>query len=82
MQGEDLTRRERQKLEHRREILDAALVLFAEHGFHNVSMQQVADRAEFSIGTLYNYFENKDDIYRTLLRELALYSLPLISSIF
>lgn len=70
MADEDLTRRERQKQAHRREILDAALVLFSERGFHAVSMQQVAERADFSIGTLYNYFENKEDIYRTLVDEM------------
>ena len=41
-----LTRREREQLRHRREILDAALVLFSEHGFHNVSMQMVAARSD------------------------------------
>ncbi|HKI83792.1 MAG TPA: TetR/AcrR family transcriptional regulator [Candidatus Krumholzibacteria bacterium] len=71
MASEELSRRERQRLSHRREILDAALALFAEQGFHNISMQQVAEKAEFSIGSLYNYFKNKEDIYRSLLRELA-----------
>jgi len=71
MTREELSRRERQRLSHRREILNAALALFAEHGFHNISMQQVAEKAEFSIGSLYNYFRNKEDIYRSLLRELA-----------
>jgi len=67
----ELTRRERAKLRHRKEILDAALYLFSEHGFHNVSMQQVAERAEFSIGTLYNFFDNKEHLYKTLLGELT-----------
>ncbi len=66
-----MTRREKQKLSHRQEILDAALVLFSEYGFHNVTMQQVADRAEFSIGTLYNFFENKEDLYATLMDDLS-----------
>jgi len=71
MPREELTRREREKLSHRKEILDAALHLFSEHGFYNVSMQQVSDRAEFSIGTLYNFFDNKEHLYKTLLDELA-----------
>ena len=66
-----LTRREREKLDHRREVLAGALQLFSEHGFHNVSTQQVAEKSNFSIGSLYNYFKNKEDIYRTLLDELA-----------
>ena len=71
MSKNGLTRREREKLKHRQEILDAALHLFSEYGFHNVSMQQVADRSEFSIGTLYNFFDNKEHLYSTLLDELS-----------
>ncbi|RKZ13460.1 TetR/AcrR family transcriptional regulator [bacterium] len=71
MSKNELTRREREKLKHRQEILDATLYLFSEYGFHNVSMQQVADRSEFSIGTLYNFFDNKEHLYGTLLSELS-----------
>ena len=71
MSRNEMTRREREKLKHRQEILDAALHLFSENGFHNVSMQQVADRSEFSIGTLYNFFDNKEHLYSTLLDELS-----------
>jgi len=71
MEEKELTRREREKLMHRRLILDAALKLFSERGFHNVSMQEIAEKAEFAIGTLYKFFENKDDLYRTLLEEKA-----------
>jgi len=71
MPNKDTPRREREKLRHRKEILDAALVLFSESGFHNVSMQQIAAKAEFAIGTLYNFFENKEALYRTLIRELT-----------
>ncbi len=48
MAAECSSRRERRKLSHRREILDAALVLFSENGYQNVSMQQIADRADFA----------------------------------
>jgi TetR/AcrR family transcriptional regulator len=71
MTSADLTRKERERLRHRQQILDAAQVLFAEHGFHDVSMQQVAAKAEFSIGSLYNFFKNKDDLYKTLIRDLS-----------
>ncbi|HAO20045.1 MAG TPA: TetR/AcrR family transcriptional regulator, partial [Desulfobacteraceae bacterium] len=52
MQEEELPRREREKLRQRREMLDAALKLFSEKGFHNVSMHEIARNAEFAIGTL------------------------------
>ena len=44
------TRRERELARHRQEILDAAVHLFAENGFHPTTMQMIAERAEFSVG--------------------------------
>jgi len=69
MQDEKLSRREREKLRQRGHMLDAALELFAEKGFHNVSMQEIAKRAEFAIGTLYKFFQNKEDLYKALVLE-------------
>ena len=71
MQGEKLSRREREKLRQRQEMLDAALELFSEKGYHNVSMHEIAEKAEFAIGTLYNFFKNKEDLYKTLIIEQA-----------
>ena len=70
MENEKLPRREREKLRQRQEMLAAALELFSEKGYHNVSMHQVAEKAEFAIGTLYKFFQNKEDLYKALvLRE-------------
>jgi len=66
-----LSRREREKLRHRRLISDAALELFAERGYHNVTMHEIADSAEFAIGTLYNFFESKEAIYEAIMLETA-----------
>ena len=71
MQEEKLSRREREKLRHRRQMLAAALELFSEKGFHNVSMHEIAKRAEFAIGTLYKFFKNKEDLYKALMMEKA-----------
>jgi len=71
MQDEKLPRREREKLDHRRQMLASALALFSEKGYHNVSMHEIAEKAEFAIGTLYKFFENKEDLYRALLLEQA-----------
>ena len=71
MQEEKLTRREREKLMHRNQMLDAALNLFSERGYHNVSMQEIAERSEFAIGTLYKFFKNKEDLYKALIMEKA-----------
>ena len=66
-----LPRRERERLIRRQEILDAGLALFSEKGFHNVSMHEIAKKSEFAIGTLYKFFENKEDLYKALVLEQA-----------
>lgn len=66
-----LPRRERENLRQRREILQAALGLFSEKGYHNVSMHEIAKEAEFGIGTLYKFFSNKKDLYKVLMMETA-----------
>jgi TetR/AcrR family transcriptional regulator len=58
-------------LRQRGEILDAALRLFSEKGYHNVSMHEIAGEAEFGIGTLYKFFRNKEELYKALIMEMA-----------
>ena len=67
MQGEKLSRREKEKLRQRREMLCAALDLFSKKGYHNVSMHEIAKKAEFAVGTLYRFFKNKEDLYKSLI---------------
>jgi TetR/AcrR family transcriptional regulator len=66
-----LNRRERENLRQRKEILEAALQLFSNKGFHKVSMHEIAKQAEFGIGTLYKFFINKEFLYKALLVEKA-----------
>jgi TetR/AcrR family transcriptional regulator len=68
-QGKKLSRREREKLRQRQEILDAALELFSERGYHNVSVNEIAEKSEFAVGTLYKFFSSKEDIYNSLMIE-------------
>jgi AcrR family transcriptional regulator len=49
-------------------ILDTALELFAENGFHSTSMSQVAKKAGVSKGLAYNYFESKQDILDEIIK--------------
>ncbi len=69
---QQLSRREREKLQHRKDILQTALGLFCERGFHNVSMHEIAQKAEFAIGTLYKFFKSKEDLYRSIMLDIAL----------
>ena len=69
MEDQKLPRREREKLRQRQEMLAAALDLFSQKGYHNVSMHEIAEKAEFAIGTLYKFFQNKEDLYKALVLE-------------
>ena len=48
----------------RRQILAAATNLMQQSGFHAMSMQSVADEARVSVGLIYQYFGNKEDLLR------------------
>lgn len=61
-----LSRKEREKYFRKTEILNAALKVFAEKGFENAKLEEIAAEAEFGKGTLYNYFENKEELYKEL----------------
>jgi len=49
-------------LERRTQILDAAMVCFAERGFHQASMHDISAEAGISVGLIYRYFQNKDAV--------------------
>ncbi len=70
-ENKKISRRKREKDRQRRDVLAAALDLFSARGYHSVSMQEIAQRAEFAVGTLYNFFENKEGLYEALVLELA-----------
>ena len=53
--------------ERRHEIIRIAAALFEEHGYERTSMSAIAGRAGGSKGTLYAYFESKEDLLRAVL---------------
>lgn len=61
--------RERKKAATRRHILDAALRLFAEHGFEAPTVDEIAAAADTGKGTIYNYFRTKEDILVAFIAE-------------
>ncbi|MDX1420516.1 MAG: TetR/AcrR family transcriptional regulator [Rubricoccaceae bacterium] len=68
MEVSTLSRRERERLARRRAMLDAALAVFAEKGYAGATLDEVAERAEFGKGTLYNYFPGgKEEILFALI---------------
>ncbi len=54
----------------RTEIMQSALRLIAEHGFHGAPMAMVAERAGVGAGTIYRYFESKDALIAEIFSEL------------
>ncbi|MDY6837371.1 MAG: TetR/AcrR family transcriptional regulator [Thermodesulfobacteriota bacterium] len=55
-------RKERDVQKMRQRILEAAMGMFAKGGYQAVSMRRIARQIEYSAGTIYRYFENKEDI--------------------
>lgn len=56
-------RKEREKEQRRSDIVDAAEQVFAQKGFGSATMDDVAERAELSKGTLYLYFNTKEELF-------------------
>ena len=63
------TRWTRRKQERPAEILDAALKVFAQKGFAAARMDDIAKEAGVTKGTIYLYFENKEAVFKSLVRE-------------
>lgn len=65
--GPPPSRREQRRLQHqnlsRMQVLDAAEEVFARKGFHESTIKEIAALAEFSVGAVYSFFENKDDLF-------------------
>ena len=63
------TLRERKKEQRRQRIMDAAMELFQDQGFTATSMEQIAERAEVGVGTVYNYFQNKNALLLDMVQQ-------------
>jgi len=62
-------RREREREEVRRKILDAAQELFATEGYERVTMRRIAEAIEYSPTTIYLHFKDKDELVHELCQE-------------
>ncbi len=61
-------RRDRQKLDRERRIIQAAQRLFSRRGYSATSMEDVAARAGLAVGTIYNYFPSKPELLLAIVR--------------
>ena len=55
--------------EKRDRILNVAIKEFADNGFENTSIQQIAKKAGISVGSIYKYFENKETMFSMVVHE-------------
>jgi AcrR family transcriptional regulator len=62
-----LERREKEKSSRRRKILDSARTLFFAEGFKNVTVDKIAEFSELGKGSIYLYFNSKEEIYAQIL---------------
>ncbi|MFA4920232.1 MAG: TetR/AcrR family transcriptional regulator [Thermodesulfovibrionales bacterium] len=58
----------RSGIESKKRILDAAMKVFAEYGYSKANMRMIAKASDISIGGLYLYFKNKEDLYLTMMK--------------
>lgn len=63
------SRRHKHKEELRRAILDAAREIFVAGGYENFSMRKLAERIEYSAGSIYLHFKNKEELFDCLVEE-------------
>lgn len=61
-------RREREKKELREKILDSARSIFADKGYHSVTIRDIARITEYSVPTIYSYFKDKESIVIELVK--------------
>jgi AcrR family transcriptional regulator len=63
------SRRQKHKEELRRVILDAARDIFVREGYENFSMRKLAKKIEYSPGSVYLHFKNKQELFEYLVEE-------------
>jgi AcrR family transcriptional regulator len=59
--------REQRRANTRQRLLAAARGVFARHGFHGASVEEIASEAGFSTGALYSNFDGKEDLFLALM---------------
>ncbi len=68
----ELTRKEREKKRKRDEILEASLSVFAQKGYHGATMAEISQASEYPLGTIYKFFQGKEQIYYVMVRDIGI----------
>ena len=65
------SRREREREAHRQQIIAVAEAVFCANGFERTTIEMVAKQAEFSVGSIYNFFQGKKDLFHQVFLSVA-----------
>src|SRR5579862_2613558 len=74
--------RRRRKAERPHEILEAAFTEFSRNGYATTTLDQIAERAGVTKGTIYVYFENKEHLFISMVREITKAALDTVHEMF
>jgi AcrR family transcriptional regulator len=74
--------RRRRKAERPQEILEAAFTEFSRNGYAMTTLDEIAERAGVTKGTIYVYFENKEHLFMSMVRELMKATLDTVHDMF
>src|ERR1700722_7359108 len=74
--------RRRRKAERPKEILEAAFEEFSRSGYAATALDQVAERAGVTKGTIYVYFESKEHLFISMVREVTKATLDRVQDMF
>jgi len=68
---EKINLKEQEKIARKNAILEAAMRMFSQKDYHDVTVDHIAEQVGLSKGTLYLYFKNKEDIFYSMIFEKA-----------
>jgi AcrR family transcriptional regulator len=74
--------RRRRKAERPQEIVEAAFTEFSRNGYATTTLDQIAERAGVTKGTIYVYFENKEHLFISMVREAMKATLDTVQDMF
>src|SRR6202142_3004877 len=74
--------RRRRKAERPQEILEAAFTEFSRNGYATTTLDQIAERAGVTKGTIYVYFESKEHLFISMVREFTKATMDIVQDMF
>ncbi|HEX4410203.1 MAG TPA: TetR/AcrR family transcriptional regulator [Xanthobacteraceae bacterium] len=74
--------RRRRKADRPKEIIEAAFTEFSRNGYASTTLDQIAERAGVTKGTIYVYFENKEHLFISMVRDITEAALDTVDDMF